>query len=244
MKLRHRLEWISRMALLLFILASVAFLSALVAMRFAIQGRDVSMPDLLGKKAVQAQQILQASHLGIRVEDRVYDNLPVDSVVRQSPEAKTLVKTGQDAHVVLSLGPQTATIPVLQSGSLRAAQIELLRSGMQLGEVSNLHLPDFGEDVVLQQDPSPGTSQLTSPHVNLLVSLGPRPAAYVMPEVSGLPVAAAQAKLTDAGLRVPNIVPVTNATVSSPARGTVVAQTPAHGQRVDADSTITLQVGE
>ena len=50
MDFRKRLQWISRMALLLFILASVAFLSALVAMRFAIQGRDVSMPDVVGKK--------------------------------------------------------------------------------------------------------------------------------------------------------------------------------------------------
>jgi len=244
MKLGQRLQWISRMALLLFILASVAFLSALVAMRFAIQGRDVSMPDLLGKNAAQAQQILQTSHLGLRVEDRVYDNLPVDSVVRQSPAAKTLVKTGQDAHVVLSLGPQTATIPALQNGSVRAAQIELLRSGMQLGEVSSLHLPDFGEDTVLQQDPSAGASQLSSPHVNLLVSLGPQVKAYAMPELSGLPVAEAQAKLTAAGLRAPTIMPVTDAAVASVARGTVVAQIPARGQRVDADSIITLQMAE
>jgi hypothetical protein len=39
MTLRDRLQWIFRMALLAFILTSVAFLSALTAMRFAIQGR-------------------------------------------------------------------------------------------------------------------------------------------------------------------------------------------------------------
>jgi hypothetical protein len=37
------------MALLLFILSSVAFLSALTAMRFAVQGREVPMPDVVGK---------------------------------------------------------------------------------------------------------------------------------------------------------------------------------------------------
>src|SRR3984885_14932051 len=156
MKFRERLQWISRMALLLFILASVAFLSALLAMRFAIQGRDVNMPDVVGKKVGEAQQILQSSHLGIRVEDRVYDNLPVDAVVRQSPQAKTQVKTGQNAHVVLSLGPQNATIPALQTQSVRAAQIELLRAGMQLGEVTSLHVSDAAPDTVLQQYPSPG----------------------------------------------------------------------------------------
>jgi beta-lactam-binding protein with PASTA domain len=241
MDFRKRLQWISRMALLLFILASVAFLSALLAMRFAIQGRDVSMPDVVGKKLGEAQQILQARHLGIRVEDRVYDNLAVDSVVRQSPQAKTQVKTGQNAHVVLSLGPQNATIPALQDQSLRAAQIELLRAGMQLGEVTSVHIPGDGGDTILQQDPSPGTSQVTSPHVNLLVSLGSHEKAYAMPEVSGLPLAEVEAKLASAGLRTPKITLVTD---PNALRSTVVAQTPVRGQRVDADTAIALQVAE
>src|SRR5271170_1227748 len=113
LKFRERLEWIFRMALLAFILASVAFLSALTAMRFAIQGREVAVPDVVGKPAVEAQQILQARGVGIKVEDRIYNPLPVDAVVRQSPPPGTRVKTGQYAHVMLSLGTQKATIPPL-----------------------------------------------------------------------------------------------------------------------------------
>ncbi len=37
------------MGLLVFILAAAAFLSAVTAMRFAIQGREVTMPNLVGK---------------------------------------------------------------------------------------------------------------------------------------------------------------------------------------------------
>ena len=64
MRLKERLQWILRMALLLFILASVAFLSALTAMRFAIQGREVAMPDVVGKRPMEAQQILQGARRG------------------------------------------------------------------------------------------------------------------------------------------------------------------------------------
>ena len=241
MQFRERLQWISRMALLLFILASVAFLSALLAMRFAIQGRDVNMPDVVGKKLSDAQQILQTSHLGIRVEDRVYDNLPLDAVVRQSPQAKTLVKTGQNAHVVLSLGPQNATIPALQDQSLRAAQIELLRAGMQLGEVTTVLLPGADGNTILQQDPSPGTSQVSSPHVNLLVSASLPATAYAMPELVGLPLAEAESKLAAAGLRTPQIALLPDANLG---RGTILAQTPARGQRVDGTTPITLQMAE
>ncbi len=82
------------------------------------------------------------------------------------------VKIGQYAHVVISLGPKQATIPILTDHSIRAARIELLRSGMQVGEISQVYVPGSETDAVLQQDPAPGTSDVTSPHVDLLVSLG------------------------------------------------------------------------
>jgi len=241
MTLRERLQWIARMVLLLFILSSVGFLSALTAMRFAIHGREVDMPDVVGMGVVRARQILQGRSLGIKIEDRIYSNLPVGAVVRQSPPPNMRVKTGQFAHVVLSLGPQTVTIPLLTDRSLRAAQVELLRNGMQLGEVSSTYLPGSMEDTVIEQNPAPGTTNVTSPHVNLLVSLGPRPAAYVMPELDGLPAPEAEAKLNAAGLRVSKITPVVG---SELAPGTVAAQSPARGQRADAGTAIELQVAQ
>jgi eukaryotic-like serine/threonine-protein kinase len=241
MTIAERLHWVLRMALLLFILSSVAFLSALTAMRFAVQGREVAMPDVVGKGAVPAQQILRGRGVGMKVEDRIFSNLPVDTVVRQSPPPNVRVKTGQSAHVVLSLGPQKVTIPQLENRSLRAAQVELLRGGMQLGEVSSAYLPGGAADAVIQQDPAPGTTDVTGPHVDLLVSLGARPAAYVMPELAGLPLLDAQSKLSAAGLKVSKVTPIP-APDSVP--GTIVGQMPVRGQRVDSYSTIELQVAQ
>lgn len=241
MTMAERLQWVFRMALLLFILSSVAFLSALTAMRFAVQGREVPMPDVVGKGAIPAQQILRGRGVGMKVEDRIFSNLPVDTIVRQSPPPNMRVKTGQSAHVVLSLGPQKVTIPQLTDRSLRAAQVELLRGGMQLGEVSSAYLPNGLADTVTQQDPAPGNTEVTGPHANLLVSLGPRPAAYVMPELAGLSLAEAQAKLGSAGLRLSKLSPVPAPDSTS---GTVVGQTPARGQRIDSSSTIELQIAE
>ncbi|HUJ33330.1 MAG TPA: PASTA domain-containing protein [Candidatus Acidoferrum sp.] len=241
MTFRERLEWLARMALMVFILASVAFLSALMAIRFAIQGREVAMPNVIGMKAIAAQQMLQGRGVGMRVEDRIYSTLPVDSLVRQSPPANMRVKIGQYAHVVLSLGPQHATIPKLEEASLRSARIELLRSGLQVGEISTAYLPGWGENQVLQQDPAPGATDNASPHVNFLVSLDARPPAYVMPELVGLPLGEAEAKLRSVGLRVAKLMlsPTSGAT-----HGSVIGQTPLRGQRVDAGSNIELQVAE
>src|ERR1700723_1929492 len=194
MKFRDRMEWIFRIALLAFILMSVAFLSAITAMRFAIQGREVVMPNVVGQKMPEAEQMLRGRGVGIQVEDRTYNPSPVDMVIRQTPPPGMKVKVGQSAHVIVSLGPQSATIPPLTDLSLRAARIELLRGGLQAGEVSSAYLPTTGNDVVLQQDPAPGTSNVTSPHVDMLVSLGPRPPAYVMPELIGVALNEAESK--------------------------------------------------
>jgi eukaryotic-like serine/threonine-protein kinase len=239
--LKERLQWLFRMALMLFILASVAFLSAITAMRFAIQGREVTMPDVVGKKAVEAAHILQGRGVGLRVEDHIYSPLPVDSVVRQSPPGGTHVKIGQYAHVVLSLGPQKATIPHLEERSLRASRIELLRSGMQVGEISSLYMPGWQEDTVIKQDPAPGTTDITSAHVDLLVSLGARPAAYIMPELVGLTLAEAESKLSAARLKISKL---TFSPEPGALHGTVVSQSPGHGARVEVGAEIELQVAE
>ena len=241
MTLGEQLQWILRTVLLLFILSSVAFLSALTAMRFAIQGREVTMPDVVGNGAQQAQQALHSRSLGMKVEDRVYSDLPVDAVVRQSPPPNTRVKTGQDAHVVLSLGPQSVSIPEVKDVSVRAAQVELLRRGMQLGEISSVYLSGTLPDTVVLQDPAPGTTNVQSPHVNLLVSLGPRPPAYAMPDLAGLTAAEAETKLGTAGLKVSKITPTTNAAMPL---GTIINQIPLRGQRVEETTTIELEVAQ
>lgn len=80
MNLRERLEWATRMALLVFILASAAFLSAITAMRIAIHGREVNMPNLVGKNVSEANGMLRSHGLVLRVADRIYSELPINVV--------------------------------------------------------------------------------------------------------------------------------------------------------------------
>ncbi|HEY4741177.1 MAG TPA: PASTA domain-containing protein [Candidatus Acidoferrales bacterium] len=241
MSIPQRIQWFGRLALMIFILASAAFLSAITAMRFAVQGREVVMPDVSGKNISDAQMALRSRGIGIKVEDRIYSPQPVDAVVRQSPPAGTRVKVGQWAHVALSLGPQEATIPNLVMKSIRASRIELLRSRLQLGEVSNGYFPDVPPDTALMQQPAAGTKDGQSSRVDLLVSLGERPAAYVMPDLLGLPLAEAESRITTSGLKLEklNVAPYSNL-----AAGLVAGQMPAPGSRVEAGADIELQASE
>src|SRR6202140_1157820 len=200
MSLRERIEWVFRMGLLVFILAAAAFLSAVTVMRFAIQGREVSMPNLVGKSSAEALALVQGGGLQLKVVDRVYSPLPANAVVRQSPPEGERMKVAQNAHVVLSLGPQNVTTPSLVGESLRVARIQLLQVGLQLGEVTTYAAPAALSDTILQQTPLPGT-RAASARVDLLVAQGEVPASYIMPWFVGMPLVDADRVLASGGFK-------------------------------------------
>jgi beta-lactam-binding protein with PASTA domain len=237
MTLRERLEWVSRMALLVFILAAAAFLSASTAMRIAIHGREVNMPNLVGRNVSEANGMLRSHGLVLRVADRIYSELPINVVVRQTPPPGMLMKVSQQAHVVLSLGQRQLQIPLLEGNSLRASRIELLRAGLQVGEVSSITLPDDPADTVILQTPRPGAGAST-PRVDVLVSAGPREPAYVMPHLVGLNEVDAQHRLDVAGLR----RKVNYLSAPEWPHNAVIDQTPLAGQRIPEAATIELTV--
>lgn len=237
MTLRERLEWASRMALLVFILAAAAFLSAITAMRIAIHGREVNMPNLVGKNVSEANSLLRSRGLVLRVADRVYSELPINVVVRQSPPPGMLMKVSQQAHVVLSLGQRQLQIPLLEGNSLRASRIELLRAGLQVGEVSGITMSDEPADTVVLQTPRPGAGAAT-PRVDVLVSDGPREVAYVMPHLVGMSDSDAQHRLDLAGLR----RKVNYIAAPQWPHGAVIDQTPLAGRRITSSVTIELTV--
>jgi eukaryotic-like serine/threonine-protein kinase len=234
---RKRLEELGQMVLLVFILASAAFLSAITAMRIAIHGREVTMPNLVGKRVTEANNMLRSRGLILRVADRVYSDLPINSVVRQTPPAGLLMKVSQPAHVVLSLGQRQLQIPLLEGNSLRASRIELLRAGLQVGEVSGIYMADQPADAVVIQSPRPGAGAST-PRVDVLISQGPRETSYVMPHLVGMNEMDAQHRLDISGLR----RKVNYVTAPQWPHGTVVDQTPLAGSRLLGSSTIELTV--
>jgi beta-lactam-binding protein with PASTA domain len=234
---RERLESLGQTALLVFILTSAAFLSAITAMRIAIHGRETTMPNLVGKPIGEANRMLHSRGLVLRVADRVYSDVPINVVVRQTPTSGQLMKVSQQAHVVLSLGQRQLEIPLLEGSSLRVSRIELLRAGLQVGEVSNVTMPDVPVDTVVLQTPRPGAGAAT-PRVDVLVSQGARDAAYVMPHLVGMSETDAARRLDAAGLkRKSNFV-----TAPQWPHGSVIDQAPLGGSRVGATAPVELTI--
>jgi beta-lactam-binding protein with PASTA domain len=139
--------------------------------------------------------------------------------------------------VVLSLGQKQLEIPSLEGNTLRAARIELLREGLQVGEVSAVSMGNETPETVMLQNPKQGRNAAT-PRVDVLVAGIPREESYVMPYLIGLSESEAQRRLDLAKLR----RKVNLLSAPQWPRTTVIDQAPLAGTRIAASSEVELTV--
>ena len=246
-----------RMLLLALVLMTVALISALTAMHLAIHGREVAIPKLVGMSPFEAERAGATLGLLVVVERQFYSpDIPEGKIMTQMPPPGTKVRRGWSIRVAQSLGPQRVTIPDVTGGSERVAELNIRRRGLSLGSVAHVSLPDAPLDQVISQSPPANASGVSAPKINLLVSDGPEPPTYVMPNLTGQPLGSAMLALQDAGVKAgkisvlrpplpgePQSVPVAPSAVSEPsAASMIVAQTPAPGQKITAGSAVNFEV--
>src|SRR5450755_1622510 len=175
-----------RLLLLVLVLLVVALVSALTAMRLAIHGREVAVPDLVGKSPAAARMIAEQNGLELTVERQYYSpTVPEGKIMSQLPPAGSQVRSGWQVRVAESLGPQRVAIPNVIGQSERAANINIRRRGLDVGAIAQMQLPDVPDSQVVAQAPPPNASGVSAPKISLLVAALPQLQALVMPGFVG-----------------------------------------------------------
>lgn len=231
-----------RLLVLFAVLVAVALASAITTIRLSIRGRQESMPQLVGAPLDAAENVIGELGLTLKVEDKVYSSKYTSGqIVSQQPSPGTTIKVGQHVHVLVSLGPPRVTIPDLTNSSLRAAQIIAIQRGLSVRNVATVPWPGKQADQVVAQDPSAAATDIYSPAMNLLVSEGEPPTAFLCPNFVGRPIAAIRKELEQAKLKVGDITPIPTTTAP---KGSVLFQSPPPGSKIGPDAVFTFQVAE
>ena len=239
------------------VLLLVALVSALTAMRFAIHGREVAVPNLVGDSPAEARRVSELAGFGFEVERQYYSpNVPEGKILSQIPTAGTLIRSGWQIRVALSLGPQRVQIPDVLGESERAAEINILRRGLDVGAVAQVEVPGATPNEVIAQNPAPNATSIAAPKINLLAAEPPLPQAFVMPSLVGQTLMVATAAVKEAGLELGNVTlaapplpPDTSPPNPPPAAppvpsgsSVVISQNPAAGAKVIAGSAVSFEV--
>ena len=239
-----------RLVLLALVLLVVALVSALTAMRLAIHGHEVAVPDLVGKSPAVARMIAEQSGLELNVERQYYSpSVPEGKILSQLPPAGSQVRSGWQIRVAESLGPQRVAIPNIIGQSERAANINIRRRGLDVGAIAQMQLPDTPDSQVLAQAPPPNASGIAAPKISLLIAAPSQPQALVMPNFIGQPLGTVTQTVQDAGLHMGSVTTVpapegtspTTTTTPSPA-SMIVSQNPAAGEKLLVGIAVNFEV--
>jgi beta-lactam-binding protein with PASTA domain len=250
-------------ALVVVLLVVVAMVSALTTMHFAIHGAEVKVPDFRGMSEADARRKAAADGLEISIDDHFYSTVvPASRMVTQSPAAGTIVRTGWQVRLGQSLGAQKVAVPSLIHDPERVAALDIRRASLQLGTIAHLPYTLAQPGMVIAQSPDAGAASVDRPTVALLLSapVPPEATGYVMPDFINQPEKSAESAVVKSGLKlapplyrqadIPSVAAIaTPGEAPAPPAlpvvpGTVIAQQPAAGERVDAGDTIQFTLAQ
>ncbi len=174
-----------------------------LALRIALHGREVAIPDLAGLTVAQASEAALHNGLDLNIENKFYSRtVPAGRILSQAPAAGSRVRRGWQVRVTESLGPQQVTIPDVVGEPVREASLDLRKASLDLGTLAHIDAPG-DTDMVLSQTPPPDAG-VDQPRVNLLLSQQGSGAsdAFVMPSFVGMSWPSANRAAIALGLRV------------------------------------------
>ncbi len=222
-------------------LALIIILGALtgfIVVRLTVTREGVIVPDLLGKELVAALETANKQGLSLKVADRIFStSAPSNYIISQDPRPGSWLRPEAIMRVVVSKGIGELAIPAVQGVLWREAKSTLERYGLRVAEIYRVHSDRVTHDNVVAQSPPADAKIMKGGAVTLLVSDGPLPMSYVMPDLRGQPQYIANEIAASLGLRVERVRYINRP--EAPA-GSVVVQQPASGQRVVAGQGVEL----
>jgi beta-lactam-binding protein with PASTA domain len=192
-----------------------------------------SVPKVVGIKLESAEFQLKEAKLGVKVVRRDAKK-PKNIVLAQAPQSDKRVVQGTVVTLVVSKGATGVKVPKL-TGLAAADAVQQLQSLGLTATLKQTPAQGAAPGTVVQQAPKPGGHVKKGAPVALSVAKGA--AAVVVPDVTGHSQQDAEHDLQGRGLNV-HVVDV----ASSQPSGTVVAQSPQAGSKVQQGGTVRLNV--
>lgn len=232
---------IIKISIFILVFAFFAGVSTYVTLNLIIKSEDsVVVPDFIGKDVVIVLEQLSNLELNTKVKGSEYSiEVPKNHVIFQDPKGGTEIKRGRDVKIILSKGPQTIVMPNLVGESLQRARLALEDLDLCRGALSMTSDRFVDEGSVMAHSPPEGTTVSRGTCVDLLVSKGPLPRSYKMPDLVGL-------QLEDALLTVDKNRlahgEIKAWYIKDRPKNTVVEQSPQPGSRIAENQAVNLVV--
>ncbi len=220
--------------LLLLVLAGVLFF---LATSFGDDGgnvEQVNVPGVVGQTKADARAALEEAKFEVKEATEPSDQ-PIDTVIKQDPEADTEADEGSTVTITISAGPESVTVPDVV-GQLEADARTVLTEAGFLVQAEPVEDDEAEPGTVTAMDP-PGNSQAAK-NATITLKVATGPSTVAVPNVAGLDPGTAVQRLTDAGLTGQRSDEASN---DVPAN-TVIRTDPPAGTQVEKDQVVKVIV--
>jgi len=145
-----------------------------VDLEFSVIIEQTVVPDVVGMEQSSAESAIIANDLNLGTITTQYsDTVPTRFVVSQNPPPDTTVDVGTSVNLVVSLGPETTSVPNVIGLSQADAEAAIIAAGLIVGTVTTENSSTVPAGDVISQEPPPGAIVPEGIQLNLVVSLGP-----------------------------------------------------------------------
>lgn len=221
--------------------AVVAVLALIVAGVFAFGlggGDKIDVPDVMGKTAEEAQLAIEQAGFKVGEVKNVYDDsAEPGTVVGQSPKGGDKAEKGSKINIDVSQGSEEIEVPDVSGMTLDEARKAITVAGFSVGETTKEYSDSVEEGKVMKQTPTAGTMAAQGSKVDLVISQGKD--EIEVPDVEGLSLDAARAKIERAGLKLTQAGQQNSSTVDVDC---VISQSPSSGTKVPEGSSVSVVI--
>jgi eukaryotic-like serine/threonine-protein kinase len=225
-------------------LVVIGIASAVAVVALLLRQEEVRVPDLVGQDIVSVIEIVRQQGLELKVDRREpRATMPRDTVISQIPAAGSGIKKGREVRVVLSEGSSDLLAPKLVGENFRKADFMIRQAGFSPGEVLRVSSESVDRDIVIAQEPQPGSPLEKGGTLSLLISTGKKPELLIMPKIIGMPPEEALRIIDRLALQHRVLTRPTGSTAAGAER-IVVGQKPAAGYPLSTDVTVDIVINK
>ena len=140
---------------------------------------DVEVPDVRGYSDDQATTLLTEAGFVVTHGYAYDDTVEKNKVISQSPEGKTMQKSGSTVKIIISNGKEVEEVEVPNLlGKSESKAANLLENAGLSGKVSHANSDEVKKGQVISQDVSAGSSAEKGSTVGYVISDGPEKVTY------------------------------------------------------------------
>lgn len=232
-KEKLRIKKLQKMAI-----AAVAFLAVVLTAFTIFGGKEVAVPDVVGKTVGEAQKALAAVNLDYTVIEEFNNKIQPGKVISQNPPGNRMVKEGRKVRIVVSKGIELVSVPNMLGKDLSSAKSALKSAKLELGNVTMRFAKGAPAATILEQSVTAPAKIPVGTAIDLIVNIDKE--QVIIPDLKGLTIQDAKNKLNDLGLKLSEVIRVD----SEADVDTVVSSNPTVNAVVGLNSNVSINVSK